>query len=275
MTERRTVEDIPVQNGSVPSATLPLQGQRVLVTGAGSGIGEATARMAADQGAAVAAADIDHASVGRVAADIRSRGGSAVALTADVSQEDQVRRLFTDAEAELGPITGVVNNAGVIVTKPLVETTQEEWDRCLDVNARGVFFGCKHAVLHFREHGIRGSIVNTGSISALTGQHGQAAYAASKGAVVQLTRQIAVEHAAEGIRCNSVGPGSVHSAVLDSFLSGQDDVAAAEKKLAETHPMQRIGRAEEIAAANCFLLSAAASFITGSNLQADGGYTAV
>lgn len=92
--------------------------------------------------------------------------------------------------------------------------------------------------------------------------------------MVQLTRQIAVEHAAEGIRCNSVGPGSVHSAVFDSFLSGQDDAAAAEKKLAETHPMQRIGQAEEIAAANCFLLSSAASFITGSNLQADGGYTA-
>lgn len=135
------MNDTQVQDGSAPSVTLPLQGQRVLVTGAGSGIGEATARMAAEQGAAVAAADIDHAAVSRVAEDIRSRGGSAIALAADVSQEDQVRRLFTDAATELGPITGVVNNAGVIVTKPLVETTQEEWDRCLDVNARGVFFG--------------------------------------------------------------------------------------------------------------------------------------
>lgn len=252
-----------------------LADQNIVVTGAGSGIGAATARLAAAKGAAVAVVDIDAEAAGRVCDEIRSAGGTALALNVDVSQEAQVKEMFDDAAAELGPITGVVNNAGIIVTKLLTETTQEDWDRCLDINARGVFFGCKYAVLHFREHGIKGAVVNTGSISALTGQHKQAAYAASKGAVVQLTRQVAVEHAAEGIRCNSVGPGSVHSAVLDSFLSGQDDPVEAERNLAAAHPMNRIASAEEIAAANCFLLSPEASFITGANLQADGGYTAV
>lgn len=270
--EERTAEK---DSASATSAAGPaLRNQRIIVTGAGSGIGAATARLAAAQGAAVAAADIDGEAAEQVAGEIRAAGGTAAGLAVDVSEEVQVQRMFAEAAAQLGPITGVVNNAGIIVTKLLVETTQEDWDRCLDINARGVFFGCKHAVLHFREHGVQGSIVNTGSISALTGQHRQAAYAASKGAVVQLTRQVAVEHAAEGIRCNSVGPGSVHSAVLESFLGGQDDPAAAERRLAETHPMHRIGHAEEIAAANCFLLSPAASFITGANLQADGGYTA-
>lgn len=251
-----------------------LEGQNVIVTGAGSGIGAATARVAAAKKAAVAVADIDGAAAERVRDEILHSGGQAVAVTVDVSEESQVEEMFRHAATQLGPITAVVNNAGIIVTKLLTETTQEDWDRCLDINARGVFFGCKHAVMHFRAHGIKGSIVNTGSISALTGQHKQAAYAASKGAVVQLTRQVAVEHAAEGIRCNSVGPGSVHSAVLESFLTSQDDPDQAERKLAAAHPMNRIASADEIAAANCFLLSTEASFITGANLQADGGYTA-
>lgn len=254
---------------------LPLAGEQIIVTGAGSGIGAATAVLAAAKGAEVAVADIHRESAEAVCGQIAGVGGRAIAGEVDVSDEAQVEAMISRTVQDLGGLTGIVNNAGVIVTRPLTETSVEEWDRCLDINARGVFLGCKHAVRHFLDRGIAGSIVNTGSISALTGQHGQAAYAASKGAIVQLTRQIAVEHAAHGIRCNSVGPGSVHSAVLSSFLASQPDPGAAEVSLAAQHPVGRIGDAEEVAAANCFLLSREASFITGTNLQVDGGYTAV
>ena len=252
----------------------PLGGKHIIVTGAGSGIGAATARMAAVKGASVAVVDLDAQRADAVVAHITAAGGTALALTTDVAQESEVSAMVDAAAQAFGTIHGIVNNAGVIVTRPLVETSVEEWDRCMDINARGVFLGCKYAVRHFLEHQVKGAIVNTGSISALTGQKGQAAYAASKGAIVQLTRQIAVEHAAAGIRCNSVGPGSVRSAVLDSFLASQEDPAAAEIALAQTHPVNRIGAAEEVAGANCFLLSDEASFITGANLQVDGGYTA-
>lgn len=252
-----------------------LAGRTVIVTGGGSGIGAATARLAARRGAAVGVADIDRASAEEVRDEIVAVGGTAAALSVDVSQEADVARMIAETAEALGPVTGLVNNAGVIVTRALVDTTVEEWDRCLQVNARGAFLGCKHLVRHAREHGLGAAIVNTGSISALAGQDGQAAYAASKGAIVQLTRQIAGEHAAEGIRCNSVGPGSIRSAVLDSFLGSQEDPAAAEQTLAATHPVGRIGDPEEVAAAMCFLLADEASFITGANLQVDGGYTAV
>lgn len=255
-------------------STPPLDGLHVLVTGGGSGIGAATARVAAGQGAAVTVTDIVGSSAASVAEEIRAAGRYASSLTVDISDEEQTRRMFDQAIEAAGPVHGVVNNAGVIVTSPLEETSLEDWQRCMTVNAQGTFLGCKYAVRHFTEHGIAGAIVNTASISALTGQHGQAAYAASKGAILQLTRQVAVEQAPRGIRCNSVGPGSVHSAILDSFLNSQSDPQAAEQKLAATHPMQRIGEPEEIAAAMCFLLSPAASFITGANIQADGGYTA-
>ncbi|NDK31644.1 SDR family NAD(P)-dependent oxidoreductase [Nesterenkonia haasae] len=251
-----------------------LENKNIIITGAGSGIGAATARMAAAKGASVAVVDLDARNAGIVAAEINDSGGTAVAFTADVALEAEVEAMVEAVAEAFGRIHGIVNNAGVIVTRALVDTSVEEWDRCMDINARGVFLGCKYAVRHFLEHAIHGAIVNTGSISALTGQKGQVAYAASKGAIVQLTRQVAVEHAAAGIRCNSVGPGSVRSAVLDAFLSSQDDPLAAEVALAQTHPVNRIGSAEEVAGANCFLLSDEASFITGANLQVDGGYTA-
>lgn len=252
----------------------PLESLHVIITGGGSGIGAATARLAAAQGAAVTVTDISAPAASTVAEEIRAAGGRAEAIAVDISQEEQVQGMFSHAAEQLGPVHGIVNNAGIIVTKALEETSLQEWQRCMEVNAQGTFLGCKHAVRHFLEHGIAGAIVNTASISAVVGQPGQAAYAASKGAIVQLTRQIAVEQAPRGIRCNSVGPGSVHSAILDSFLQSQDDPTLAAKRLADTHPVRRLGEPEEIAAALCFLLSPAASFITGANLQADGGYTA-
>ncbi len=256
----------------IPSlAAESLEGKVVLVTGAASGIGEATALLAATRGASVVIADLNVGDAEALAAKI---GENALHCAVDVSSAEDMRKLFDRAVTRFGRVTSVVNNAGMIVTKSLVTTTVEEWDRCMAVNARGVFLGCKYAVEHFLAREGGGAIVNTASISALVGLRDQPAYCASKGAVLQLTKQIAVDYSAQGVRCNSVGPGAVETAVLKSYFDGQSDPGAARIAMGSTHPIGRLGQPIEIAAAICFLLSDAASFITGANLQVDGGYTA-
>jgi NAD(P)-dependent dehydrogenase (short-subunit alcohol dehydrogenase family) len=250
-----------------------LANHRILITGGGSGIGAATSRLAAGRGATVAVLDRDAEAAKAVAEQIRHNGGDALAVQADVSDEASMEAAFKEAITGMGGLTGIANNAGMIVTKPLHETSVEEWDLSMAVNARGVFLGCRFAVDHFLANG-GGSIVNTASISALVGLAGQPAYCASKGAVLQLTRQIAVDYSNQGIRCNSVGPGSVTTPVLEAYLSGQPDPSRARSEIVAAHPIGRLAAPEEIAAAICFLLSDDASFITGANLQADGGYTA-
>lgn len=251
-----------------------LESKNVIITGAGSGIGRATALLAAERGARVACVDRNGISASETAALINAAGGTAEAFSVDVSIEEEMRELFAAVEAEWTEIHGVVNNAGMLVAKSVVDTSVAEWDMTMAVNARGVFLGCKLAVEHFLARGIAGSIVNTGSISAVVGLVEQAAYCASKGAVVQLTKQVAVDFSAAGIRCNSVGPGSVLTPVLEAYLNGQADPRAARLALEGAHPIGRIGEPREIAAAMCFLLSNDASFITGTNIQVDGGYTA-
>lgn len=185
-----------------------------------------------------------------------------------------MRALFEQITEHFGTFHGIVNNAGVLIAKSVVDTSVEEWDMTMSVNARGAFLGSKYAVAHFLERGIAGSIVSTASISAVVGMVEQAAYCASKGAVLQLSKQVAVDFSSHGIRSNTVGPGSVMTPVLQAYLDGQTDSANALSALEAGHPIGRIGQPQEIAEAMCFLLSDAASFITGANLQVDGGYAA-
>jgi NAD(P)-dependent dehydrogenase (short-subunit alcohol dehydrogenase family) len=252
-----------------------LSGGTVIVTGAGSGIGEATARLCADRGARVAVADVRGQAAESVAAAIRDQGGRAAGFGVDVSDEDQVHQLVKAAVSELGPLTGMVNNAGVIVTRPLTDTTLAEWNRTMAVNATGVFLGCRAAIREFLLGPDGGAIVNTGSISANVGLPEQSAYCASKGAVLQLSRQIAIDYAAHRVRCNVVSPGSVTTSVLDSYLNGQSDPGRAHQTIVEAHPMKRLAAPQEIAEVIVFLLSQAASFVTGAQVMADGGYTAI
>src|SRR5687768_2546413 len=227
--------------------SVDLSGCVVIVTGAGSGIGASAAKLAASRGALLCVTDVEAAAAELVAKEIRSAGGQALARQVDVSLEDDVAAAVSATVAEFGDLTGIVNNAGIIVAKRAHETTADEWDRVMSVNAAGTFFGCKHAIRHFLAAGHGGAVVNIASISAQVGLAEQAAYCASKGAVLQLTKQLAVDYSHLNIRCNTVGPGSVVTPLLDAYISGQKDPAEAGRRIAAAHPIGRLAQPKEIA----------------------------
>lgn len=251
------------------------EGKVVVVTGAASGIGRAAAeRFAAERGRVVIS-DLDPRGSEVVAASIRGAGGEAVAIAADVRDSAQVSRLVRETVERWGRVDVLFANAGIGSTSRLVETTDAEWDRIHAVNERGVFFCCRESVRQMLAQTPRGgSIVINGSISGLAGIPGQAAYAPPKGAVVEMTRQLAVELAREGVRVNCVCPGTVDTQVLRTAMSMTSDPQGFLDLLVAGHPMGRIGLPGEIAAAVAFLGSDEASFITGAILPVDGGYTA-
>ncbi|MFI5427956.1 SDR family NAD(P)-dependent oxidoreductase [Aeromicrobium sp. UC242_57] len=179
-----------------------------MVTGAGGGIGAETGRLLAARGHAVALLD-NQSSVHDVAADIKAAGGQAISVVLDVVDETAVEAAVQQTTHELGSVTGLVNCAATMTTGPITETALDDWNRVMAVNATGTFLTCKHVIRSFVATGTAGSIVNLSSISGWVGLPNQPAYCASKGAVVQLTRQIAAEFAQQGIRCNVVSPGSV------------------------------------------------------------------
>jgi NAD(P)-dependent dehydrogenase (short-subunit alcohol dehydrogenase family) len=243
------------------------------VTGGSRGIGAATAKLMGSQGAKVVVADVNEAGGTSVVDAIISLGGSAIYAQVDVTEEAQIEALMALAVGEYGRLDGIVNNAATIAVAAVEELSVDEWDRVMKVNGRGVFLGCKHAIVQFKKQGGGGAIVNIGSISGVVGLAQQPAYCASKGAVIQLTRQIAMEYAGDNIRCNTVGPGSVDGEFFQMYLDGQGDASAALEAVLDAHPMGRVAQPEEIAEAITFLISDNASFITGSNLQVDGGYS--
>ncbi|MDQ2741870.1 MAG: glucose 1-dehydrogenase [Chloroflexota bacterium] len=243
------------------------------ITGAGSGIGQASALLFAQEGAGVCAVDLDPASAQTTAGSLTALGGQALSAAADVSASDQVRRAVEACLQHFGRIDILVNCAGIGSTQTVVDTAEDLWERVFAVNVRGTFLCCKTILSHMIEAG-GGTIINIASVAGMVGLKNRAAYCASKGAVISLTQAIAVDHVGQHIRCNCICPGTVDSPWVGRLLAAAPDPAAERAALVARQPMGRLGSPEEIARAALYLASDDAAFITGSSLVIDGGLTA-
>jgi NAD(P)-dependent dehydrogenase (short-subunit alcohol dehydrogenase family) len=254
------------------SSLFTLEGKIAVITGAGSGIGRVTALLLAQAGAVVVAADQDISVCKETVAQIVAQGGKAYPVKADVAREDEVERLFADAEAQAGPTDILVNNAGIALRKPSVELSLADWNRVIEVNMTGMFLSARTAARQMIAAGRGGAIVNTASIMGLSGGglYPNISYQATKGAVVNMTRALAVEWASQRIRVNAVAPTYVRTPLIAPILAQPELV---EKIIAMT-PLRRLAEPEEVAAAIWFLASPAAAMITGHTLPVDGGFLA-
>ena len=249
-----------------------LAGKVVIITGAATGIGRAAAELFADEGARLVVADYAEEAGRATVAAIEAAGGEAAFVAVDVADEAQVAAMIEFAVSTYGSLDVLHNNAGIFPADDggATETPVSTWDRVMDVNLKGVWLGCKHGIPAMIATG-GGSIVNVASFVAHMGAATpQIAYTASKGGVLSLTREVAVEHARNGIRANALCPGPVETPLLAELMS---DPARRARRLVHI-PMGRLGRAEELARAALFLASDDSSFMTGASLLVDGGITA-
>ena len=246
-----------------------MRGKVVLVTGAASGIGRAAALTFAARGARVVAADQDTEGGEDTVRRVVERDGEATFVHTDVSDDTSVAALLARTAEVYGPLNCAFNNAGIEgISAPTAECTEENWDRVLRVNLKGVWLCMKHEILQMLDHD-GGAIVNCSSVAGLVGFASSPAYVASKHGIVGLTRTAALEYATRGIRVNAICPGVIQTPMVDRVTHGD---SAAMRALQEMEPMGRIGRPEEVAEAAVWLCSDAASFVTGQALAVDGGF---
>ncbi|MFE5022989.1 SDR family NAD(P)-dependent oxidoreductase [Streptomyces sp. NPDC056656] len=242
-----------------------LNGRNAVVTGGGSGLGRATAQVLAERGAAVAVWDINATGAQETADAIKSAGHTAVAVACDASDPTQIAAAVDRTRTELGPVTILVNNAGITTYSPFTDLTEDVWDRMIRINLKGPFLVTKALITDMLAAG-HGRIINISSSSAQTGAPALAHYAASKGGVIGFTKALAIEFAAKGITVNNVPPGFVDTPLLrQGFDPGKVD------KVAATMPMKRAGLPEEIAHAVAYLASDEAAYVTGQTLSVNGG----
>ena len=249
-----------------------LQDKIAVVTGGGSGIGAAIARLFASRGATVAILDRSETAAAAVAAGIRGSGGKAGSLTCDVSDPASVAAAFAAVDGEHGRVDILVNNAGISHVGSIERTSPEDLDRLYGVNVRGVYLCARAAIeIMLRQGG--GVIVNMASIASLIGVADRFAYGMTKGAVLAMTRSIALDYVKRGIRCNCICPARVHTPFVDGYLAANYPGREAEmyRELSQYQPIGRMGKPEEVAALALYLCSDEASFVTGQAYPIDGG----
>ena len=254
------------------SVRMRLDGKTVFITGAGSGIGRATAERCAEEGATVVTTDIDGDAAAETATAIEDDGGTAVSSELDVREGDAFAAAIDETAEEYG-LDVLFNNAGVGHPPSRVEDTDDDvMEYVIDVNLRGTWNGCQAALPVMREQG-SGAIVNMASLGGQIGFPYQSVYSLTKSAVISLTRTVATEVGPDGVRANAVCPGFVETQLADAFFAGHDDPEDARERMEQEYPLRRIGKPEEIADCVTFLASDEASFVTGHALTADGGYS--
>jgi NAD(P)-dependent dehydrogenase (short-subunit alcohol dehydrogenase family) len=247
-----------------------LAGKVAIVTGAGRGIGRAVVERFLAEGACVMATQRSEAGAAALRAAHPDAGDSLAFIAADVRIPDQVDELMLATIAQFGRLDIVCNNAGVGMARTVVDLTMAEYDLVMDTNVRGPVLLCRAAIPRMLDGG-GGSIVNVGSVAAWVGFEQDAGYCASKGALLSLTRQVALDYARHGIRVNCIDPGFIGTEMMETFLASHADRTDVEARVVDMHPIGRIGRPDEVAAAAAFLASDDASFITGAALAVDGG----
>jgi NAD(P)-dependent dehydrogenase (short-subunit alcohol dehydrogenase family) len=253
---------------------MQLAGKVAIISGAGSGIGEATAKLFASRGAKVIIADWNEAEANRVANEINlihahKTQGCALAVKTDVSSEQQVKLLIQQTVAAFGAIDILFNNAAVVLPKELEDITDAEWTRTLDINLKSVYLMIKYCIPEIRKS--RGSIVNMSSLSGLLGQKQNPVYSATKGAIIAMTKALALDYAKDGVRVNCICPAGVMTPLLEEWIIQQPDPKATVQTLIDMHPLGRCATTDEIAQAVLYLASEQAYFITGVALPVDGG----
>lgn len=242
----------------------------ILITGIASGIGRATAMIFAQEGAKVVGADVDQEKGLEVVEAIKRAGGEAIFVKADVSETSDVKRLVKKALA-YGRIDVLFNNAGVELVKKLKDTTEEDWDRIIKINLKSVFLCCNYVIPEMIKRG-GGVIINNASVAGLVGSF-SSAYSASKGAIIALTKTLAVELAPDNIRVNCICPGAIETPMLRRVLQKQGDSKQIRAERIKSYPMGRFGRPEEVAQTALFLSCDESSFMTGTVVVVDGGFT--
>ena len=248
-----------------------LQNRVALITGAGSGIGRATALRLALEGAKIAVADWNASGGTETVELVNDQGGEGFFIHADVSKVAETERIVTETVRRYGQLNILVNNAGVMLEKTAIDTTEEDWERIVGVNLKGTFFCAKYAILQFRRQGRGGIIINMASVNSFFAEGCIAAYSTTKGGILQMTRALAMDHSSEGIRINAICPGWIETPMNANFFALGPHIREQAGRL---HAIGRIGHPEEVANAVLFLASDEASFITGSMLTVDGGFSA-
>lgn len=261
-----------MRGGGVTTGTSRLAGKVAIITGAGSGIGAASVRLFAREGASVGVCDLEQAEVDAVVGEIEAAGGHALGMVADVSDARQVEDLIDAVAGRFGRLDVLFSNAGISGRGAVVEMPEEEFRRTLDVNLLGSFLCSKHAIPHLAASG-GGSIIFTASELALVGSRNNAAYTASKAALIGLARSMALDHAPQRIRVNVLCPGPIDTPMLRRSIERHENPDAYEQMIIDETPLG-IGQPEEIARVALFLASNDSSYMTGSTVVVDGGATA-